>query len=126
MASPEPSPETLHLELERQTYARVGGTLLGGLLLSIGVMVLGLILVLLAGSHAASHVLPLDQVLSSVLQGKPSAVLDLGILLLFATPLAGVIVALAEFARQRDTPFVLISLGLLLMLTAGFAVALQR
>ena len=88
-------------------------------------MALGLILVVLAGSTSASHVLPLDRVLPSLANSKPSAVLDLGILLLFATPLVGVIVALLEFVRQRDRPFVLISLGLLIMLTAGFAVALH-
>ena len=118
-------PETLETASDRRADMAVGWTLLGGLLLSIGVMALGLLLVAIRGGPSAKHVLPLDQILTSLGKGTVSAVLDLGIVLLFATPFVGVLVALAQFVRQRDTPFVLVTGVLLVLLVAGFAVALR-
>jgi uncharacterized membrane protein len=103
----------------------VGWTLLGGLVLSIGVMALGLILEAIKGDAGSGHVLPLDQILPNLGKARPSAVLDLGILVLFATPVAGVVVALAEFTRRREVPFMLISALLLIILAGGFALALR-
>jgi uncharacterized membrane protein len=111
--------------LDEETDAAIGAVLLAGLLLSIAVMVLGLVLTAARGKVSASQVLPLDQVLPHLRSGDPAAVLDLGILLLFATPLAGVVVALFEFLRRRDGPFSVITLLLLLILAIGFAVALR-
>lgn len=125
MAIPDSALEELRSARDRRAYARIGWTLLGGLVLSIGVMIVGIVSVAAEGGHAASQVLPIDKVAGSVVQGKPSAILDLGILLLFATPLAGVLVALVEFVRQGDRPFVLITGLLLLILVIGFAAALH-
>jgi uncharacterized membrane protein len=107
------------------TYIRVGYTLLYGLLLSIAVMVLGLIVGAARGTSASSHVFPLDKILSELGNGSASAILDLGILLLFATPLAGVIVALVEFLRVKDTAFAGITLAVGVLLCVGFVVALH-
>jgi uncharacterized membrane protein len=111
-------------DLDRQTYARVGTTLLLGLLISVAVMILGLVDVAVSG-RSASHVLPLAQVLPHLRNGDPRSVLDLGILLLLATPLAGVIVAALEFMRRKDRPFTFITLSLLVVLGIGFVVALH-
>lgn len=112
-------------EGDRRAYRDVGYTLLGGLWISIGVMVLGLAIAAARGQSEATRVLPLDQELRRLATGSPAAVVDLGILLLFATPFAGVIVALFEFARLRDRPFIGITVGLLLILAVGFGVALR-
>jgi uncharacterized membrane protein len=108
-----------------RTDVVVGWTLLAGLVLSVATMALGLILGAIQRDTGARSVLPLDRVFSNLGEGKASAVLDLGILLLFATPVAGVLMALGQFLRQRDLPFVLVATLLLLMLVAGFAVALR-
>jgi uncharacterized membrane protein len=110
---------------DRLTYSRIGYTLLGGLWLSVAVMVAGFVLAAIAGLHQSAHVTPLQDVVSGLTRGKPSAVLSLGILLLFATPFAGVLVALFEFLRLRDTPFVWVTVALLVILIIGFAVALR-
>ncbi|MDQ2742489.1 MAG: DUF1634 domain-containing protein [Chloroflexota bacterium] len=102
----------------------VGRTLLGGLVVSIAVMVLGLILAGVSG-RSASHVLPLDQVATQLGRGNAAAVLDLGILLLFATPVVGVLVALAGFVRTREFSFALIAGLVIVILVIGFVVALQ-
>jgi uncharacterized membrane protein len=107
------------------TYNRVGYTLLYGLLISIAVMVIGLIDSAARGKPVSSHVFPLDKVLSELGKGTASAILDLGILLLFATPLAGVIVALVEFLRVKDVVFAGITLAVGVLLCVGFVVALH-
>ncbi|HEX6509747.1 MAG TPA: DUF1634 domain-containing protein [Chloroflexota bacterium] len=113
------------LMADREASRRIAATLFGGLLVSMAVMVIGLILVAPEGKNAATTVLPLDRVLPDLVHGSRPAVLDAGILLLFATPLLGVLVALTEFARQRDRTFTAISCALVLVLAAGFAVALH-
>jgi uncharacterized membrane protein len=110
--------------LERETYTRVGFTMLGGLLLSMAVMALGLAFALHRG-EGIKHVLSLSEELSRLGRGDPRAILDLGILLLFATPLAALLVALAQFARERDVAFMLITSLLVLVIGVGFAVALH-
>ncbi len=125
METSRPSPSARPTLDDDHADAHVGWTLLGGLALSIAIMALGLILVAFDGATGTGHVLPLDQLLPQLDRGKPSAVLDLGILLLFATPLVGVMVALAEFVRRRDVPFVLITGLLLVALAGGFVVALR-
>ena len=110
---------------DRTTYNRVGFTLLGGLWVSIAAMVIGLLVTAAEGKTVATQALPLSRELSQLTAGNPQAIVDLGILLLFATPLVGVVVALFEFLRRRDTPFVGITLGLVIILIVGFSVALH-
>lgn len=103
----------------------ISRTLFGGLIISIAIMVLGLGLVAGEGKNAATHVVPLDRVIPDLLHGSRPAVLDSGILVLFATPLIGVVVALVQFVRRREAEFSLITALLLVVLAAGFLVALH-
>lgn len=105
--------------------AAIGWTLLIGLLASIGVMALGLVVTAERGGKDASRVLPLDQVVPHLARGEGPAVLDFGILLLFATPLIGVVVAMAWFVWRRDGSFVAVSGLLLVLLGLGFVLALR-
>jgi uncharacterized membrane protein len=121
----EPGAE-LETSLEDQrTYARVGNTLRVGLWASIAVMVLGMLLTALAGKSQPREVLPLNHLVSAIGAGNPRALLDVGILLLFATPLAGVLTALAQFVTSRDRAFTIIGVALLVILVAGFLIALH-
>ena len=88
-------------------------------------MILGLILVAPEGNNAATRVVPLDRVLPDLIKGSRPALLDTGILVLFATPLLGVVVAFVHFLRLRDMAFSLVTASLLLVLMAGFVVALH-
>lgn len=109
---------------EQAMSSRVGFTLLGGLLLSIAVMIVGLILSAIRGGNT-KRVLPLDQVLPRLAAGHAPAVLDMGILILFATPLAGVVVALFWLLRARDYLFASTTGLLLIMVAVAVAVALH-
>ena len=110
---------------DQRTYSRVGNTLRIGLWISIAVMLLGILLTAAGGNGEAREVLPLDRIVPAIQAGNPAVVLDLGILLLFATPLVGVLTALAEFVAHRDRAFTAIALALLVILVAGFVVALH-
>jgi uncharacterized membrane protein len=114
-----------YLEADVSTSIAISRTLFAGLLVSIAIMILGLVLVAGEGKNAATHVVPLDRVIADLLQGSRPAVLDTGILILFATPLLGVVVAFVQFVRQRDVEFSLITALLLAVLLAGFLVALH-
>jgi uncharacterized membrane protein len=112
-------------EEDAPIYRHVGYTLLYGLLVSIAVMLAGMAYGALRGKAASGHVLALDAVLPHLRDGDPSALLDLGILLLFATPLAAVLVALFEFVRIGDRTLGLITFVLVILLGVGFFVALH-
>lgn len=103
----------------------ISRTLFFGLLASIALMIVGLILVAPEGQNVATHVVALDRIIPDLLGGSRPALLDSGILVLFATPLLGVLVAFLQFLRQRDTAFSFITAMLLLVLGAGFVVALH-
>jgi uncharacterized membrane protein len=114
-----------HAEVDAATAIGISRTLFSGLLASIAIMILGLVLVLPEGKNAATHVVSLDRVLSDLIHGSRPAVLDFGILVLFATPLLGVVVAFVQFVRHGDKAFSLVTVLLLMVLTAGFLVALH-
>lgn len=125
MASNTDAPIDAVAQVDHPASVGISQTLFFGLLTSIAIMLVGLILVAPEGTNAATHVVALDRVLPDLVSGSRSAVLDTGILVLFATPLLGVLVAFAQFVRQRDKTFSLITGLLLLVLGAGFLVALH-
>lgn len=110
---------------DEQASTEIGRALFAGLLLSIAVMLLGLALVAVQGKNPTTHVVALDKIVPDLVHGSSAALLDAGILILFATPLLGVIVALVQFLRHGEQIFALITALLLLVLGAGFAVALH-
>ena len=103
---------------------RIGVVLFAGLVTAIAVMAAGLILAAAQG-HDVSHVLPLDRMPAHLLGGDGRAVTDAGILLLFATPLAGVVAALLTFVAERESRFIAVTVALLILLIAGFGIALR-
>jgi uncharacterized membrane protein len=103
----------------------VGQTLLAALLLSLTVMVTGVVVEAVKGQRATAKIIPLDHLFHQLSKGNASALLDTGIVLLFAAPLMGVLVACLEFVRQRDIRFALVTGLLLVILMGSFAVALR-
>lgn len=103
----------------------VGWTLLGGLLISVAVMAAGLVVLAVREGTGSAQVLPVDRVVPELMKGSASAPLDLGILFLFATPLVAVVAALLGFIRQHDRVFAAVAVLLLVIMAAGFGVALR-
>jgi uncharacterized membrane protein len=83
--------------------------LLGGMVLSLSMMLVGLIAYAINPSAPDVALNPIEAV-HQLLQGNPIGLLSLGIMLLIVTPLARILVALAEFARGREWRMVVVSL----------------
>jgi uncharacterized membrane protein len=58
----------------------------------------------------------LSEILRSAAHLDPSSIIQLGILLLIATPVLRVVFCIAGFSRQRDKVYVFISSAVLLIL----------
>ena len=101
-----------------------------GVLLSAAVVLLGGILLLLPiGRALADHrefvgnhdgLRGLAAIFRAALALDPRGVVQLGIVLLIATPVARVLIALILFLRERDKSFVWITLIVLAVLMYGF------
>ncbi len=94
-----------------------------GVLLSIILMGLGFLL--LAARHELGHDtwLPLARIVPRALAGDPAGILDLGVLVLFATPALRVVAAIGLFAAERQPRYVAISVAVLLLLALSVAAA---
>ncbi len=83
--------------------------LLIGLLLAIGLMIVGAILAAVKGSGEVLHATSLSDFPRLLADGDPTGFLDLGLLVLLATPAARVIALLVAFIRRREWLFAGIS-----------------
>ena len=104
---------------DKQVEGFIGQVLRAGTLLSSAVTAVGIGLYLLRkGStkpdyrvfHAANgKLLSFHHLLSNVVHGEPFAIIQLGILLLIATPVARVAFLVGAFALERDRMYVAVS-----------------
>ncbi len=104
---------------DKQVEALIGQVLRAGTLLSCAVTVIGIGLYLAKHASAtpdyrvfhAAHgkLIDLPNLLPSAFHGNPIAVIQLGILLLIATPVARVAFLIGAFALERDRLYVAVS-----------------
>ncbi|HZW58386.1 MAG TPA: DUF1634 domain-containing protein [Nitrososphaerales archaeon] len=132
-------------ETKRQSEMQllVSHTLLYGLLASTVIIVIGLVLMAVTNStgyacdssgdalncilsfnplssSASIYPTTLASVISGVLQTKPFAIIELGVIVLLATPVLRVFNSLILFGLERDRSFVLITLFVLGVLLFSF------
>jgi uncharacterized membrane protein len=113
----------------------LGNLLRTGVLASATVVLLGAVLYLSRyGSqeinphefpHASAEMAPLDlrspgAILAKATQGRSRGLIQLGLLMLIATPVARVLFSVFAFARQRDWTYVTITLVVLGALLVSF------
>jgi uncharacterized membrane protein len=113
----------------RRLGREVGAILRLGVLVSSAVIILGLVPYLMRESarHADYHLFrgepaTLSTVSGAVAyaaKGHPRGIMQLGVLLLIATPVARVALCLVEFAREHDRLYVGVTLLVLLVLSWG-------
>jgi uncharacterized membrane protein len=114
---------------ERRLAREVGGILRLGVVVSSAVIVLGLVPYLArdGGQRVDYHLFrgepdafrTVPGALAHAAAGHPRGIMQLGVLLLLATPIARVILCLVEFARERDRLYVGVTLAVLLTLFWG-------
>jgi uncharacterized membrane protein len=114
---------------EKRLEALVGNLLRIGVLSAAGVVLLGAMIFLWrhGGQPRPTYLFrgePSDLrsvrgILSDVFSGKARGMIQLGLLLLIATPVTRVVLLAVGFARQRDFFYLLVSLAVLLILLYG-------
>ncbi|MHB1131826.1 MAG: DUF1634 domain-containing protein [Chloroflexota bacterium] len=124
------TPASRDLELAISQTLRYG-VLLSALLVSLGLLLL-LAGLYLGGGHptlntvlapgGAESLVPRTpgDVWAGLLRREPNALVDLGLLVLIGTPVAGLLLSALQFLRERDYRFVAIALALLVITTASF------
>jgi uncharacterized membrane protein len=96
--------------------------LLAGMVLSVSTLLIGLTMYALSPGTWDHVTLSLPEILSGIAEGNPIAVIDLGIILLIATPLTRVVAATVLFAVNRETRFIYV--GLAVLAVVGLAILL--
>jgi uncharacterized membrane protein len=91
--------------------------LVTGMVLSFSIMIIGLMLY--AINPIEGTTLPLDRLFDGIVHGNPIAVIDLGIVLLIATPLVRIVAAGITFGIEKDYRFVGIAIFVLAMIFIG-------
>lgn len=86
------------------------------MIVSLTVLLLGLALYVLEPSGHEEVDLSLGKIIEGIMEGDPIAIIDLGIVLLIATPLSRVVTATAVFLVDRESRYALLSLLVLGML----------
>jgi len=94
--------------------------LMVGMLLSVAMLIVGLIMYALTNGSWEPVPLSLGAIVSGIAQGNPIAVIDLGILLLIATPLTRVIATMVLFGLNREMRFV--GVALVVLAVVGLAI----
>jgi uncharacterized membrane protein len=112
-------------EAQAHTGVLIGWILRGGVILRASITLIGMLLLpLRSGGLSAHRILTFPHTLHQewldLLMLHPQAVIVLGLLLLIATPVLTVATATVAFARERDRPFVIISLIVLALLLTSF------
>ena len=122
----------------------VSKTLLYGVLLSTAVIIIGLVMMSITNStgyscdslgdvqscllsfnlfSSPSYPFTLGSIYAGLLELKPFAVIQLGVLVLLATPVIRVATTLVLFANEHDRNFILITLFVLLVLLFSLFIA---
>ena len=93
--------------------------LLGGMGASLVLMVVGLLLLAARPDGWPDVTLGPVEAFNAIAQGNPVGLIDLGLMLLIATPLARILVALGLFLHGREWKFVAVSLAVLLVIVSA-------
>ena len=119
-------PPTTSKWSDRQLQLILGNVLRTGVLAAAVVVLLGGILYLVRHGAAApdyqvfrgepSDLCSIGGIIGDVISGSSRGIIQLGFLLLIATPVMRVALSLVGFARQRDRIYVVVSLTVLLLL----------
>lgn len=124
-----PDATPARLRQDQRVERVIGALLQTGVLLSIAVALIGLALYLdQSGRRMADFRVfrgePVDlrsarATVTAALAGGREAIIQLGVLILIATPIARVLLSLVAFALQRDKTYILVTLIVLVVLLAG-------
>jgi uncharacterized membrane protein len=96
--------------------------LVTGLVLSFSIMIIGLVMYAITPTEGTT--LPLDRMLDGIFHANPIAVIDLGIVILIATPLVRILAAGITFGLEKDYRFLGIAIFVLAMIVLAVFIRL--
>ncbi|MCL5046368.1 MAG: DUF1634 domain-containing protein [Actinobacteria bacterium] len=91
-----------------------------GVVLSAAIVGIGLVMVIVHGTGFAGYPTTISGVIAGILTLNPKTVVDLGLLLLIATPVIRVGMSVAIFVYERDYLYAAVTLFVLLVLLISF------
>jgi uncharacterized membrane protein len=105
---------------------RIGRQLVGATYIAVGLLVIGVVLMI------ANGISPLDDaptfapgaIVHDILTLQPTGFLWLGLAFVIATPISRVIVALVSYLHAGDRLMVVVSVGILVVITVGVVAAI--
>ncbi|MEO8286977.1 MAG: DUF1634 domain-containing protein [Chloroflexota bacterium] len=116
-------------QTDEPTYRWTSLILRIGMYISFSVMMAGVIWSLVIGLPAStatsSNVVPLDQILPEIAAGNPLALLNLGVVLLLATPAATLLGIIITYALERNTRYTAIAALIGVVLLLSLAISLR-
>ncbi len=92
----------MELPDNQELHSTLSRLLLVGALVSVGLMLVATVLGAIGGQGLPHQAPAFDGVLIQMAQLEPASLIGLGLIVLFATPIASVVVTVLGFARQRD------------------------
>ena len=109
----------------RRFERRIGRLLVGATYLAVALLLVGVVLMAAQGISplADAPTFQPGAIVADVLALQPTGFLWLGLLVVIATPISRVLVALVGYARTGDRLMVAVSVGILTVITIGVAVA---
>ena len=114
---------------DQQSYIWASHTLRWGMYVSFGAMVAGLVWWLLAGAvggqASAAQLIALDKLLPELSAGNPLALLNLGIVLLLATPGVTLIAIIVTYAAAHNWRYAGIAAFVAAILLLSLAISLK-
>jgi len=112
---------------EQQVERKVGNLLRAGVLMSASIVGVGAVVFLAGHGHEQTHyetfksepqqLRQFGRIIEDAMTGNGPGIIQFGLLLLIATPVARVVLAAYAFLRQRDFLYVAVSLIVLATLT---------
>ncbi len=105
---------------KEKVYSYVGTILLIGSFCAAGMLILGLGM-LFFHAHPQDSLTSLvcpsfSDIFSNLLRGKPTAIINLGILLMMLTPFLRVVVAVFSFLWEKDFKYAVVAFGVMVIL----------
>ena len=111
---------------EDAIYDNAIRVLRGGFLVSAALLVAGIAWSIAERQSLGDRVLPFQDVPGELIDGNPSAVIDLGILAMMVTPVILVLVIAWNFYGLRERRFAIASLLVLAVLVTSIVISLFR
>jgi uncharacterized membrane protein len=107
---------------------RIGQLLIGATYVAVALLLVGVVLMALQGISplADAPAFHPGAIVADVLALEPTGFLWLGLLVVIATPISRVVVALVGYARSADRLMVALSIGILLVITVGVVIAVAE